>query len=112
MQWVSVSLSSLTKITIGLAKQFRAISKHSIDWREEKKSRRFKVSKGKEIYVRCVRCREWVPTSISFKDKKSFDLDTLIKNKPPCPRCGEMTSYHEKNLCIRDESGEMVCIMM
>lgn len=70
------------------------------------------MPKAKEIHVRCIRCREWVPTSINFKDGKSFDLDTLIKNRPPCPKCGEMTSYNEKNLCIRDESGEFVCIRM
>jgi ribosomal protein S27AE len=68
------------------------------------------VSKAKEIHVRCMRCREWVPTSISFKDSKSFDMSALIKNRPPCPRCGEMTSYGKKSICVRDESGEFVCI--
>jgi hypothetical protein len=51
------------------------------------------VSKEKEIHVRCMRCQKLVPTSISFKD-----------------RCGDMTSYDKKNICIRDESGEFVCI--
>ena len=57
-----------------------------------------------------MRCQELVPSSISFKDKKSFDMETLIKNRPACPRCGDMTSYDKKNICIRDESGEFVCI--
>lgn len=70
------------------------------------------MSKAKEIHVRCMRCREWVPTSISFKGKKSFDLNELIKNRPPCPRCGEMTSYNIENVCIRDESGDFVCVDM
>jgi hypothetical protein len=68
------------------------------------------VDKGKEIHLRCMRCRELVPTAISFKDKKSFDMNALTENRPPCPKCGEMTSYNVKNICIRDESGEFVCI--
>ena len=70
------------------------------------------MAKPKEIHVRCMRCREWVPTSVTFKGKKGFDLDSLVKNRPPCPRCGEMTSYNRENLCIRDESGDFVCIEM
>jgi ribosomal protein L37E len=68
------------------------------------------VSKGKEIHVRCMRCQELVPSSIRFKDRKSFDMETLIKNRPACPRCGDMTSYDKKNICIQDENGEFVCI--
>ena len=68
------------------------------------------MSKVKEIHVRCMRCRELVPTSISFEGKASFDMNNLIKNRPPCPRCGEMTSYNKENICIRDESGGFVCI--
>ena len=73
-------------------------------------SGRVKVSKAKEIHVRCMRCQNLVPTSIIFKGKKSFDMETFIKNRPSCPRCGDMTSYDKKNICIRDESGEFVCI--
>ena len=68
------------------------------------------MSELKEIHVRCMRCQEWVPSSLDFKDIESFDMRTLIKHRPPCPRCGEMTSYSKKNICIRDESGEFVCI--
>jgi hypothetical protein len=68
------------------------------------------VSEAKEIHLRCMRCRELVPTSINFKDKDSFDMSTLVKNRPPCPRCGETTSYNKANICILDDSGEFVCI--
>ena len=68
------------------------------------------MSEAKEIHWRCMRCRKLVPTSISFKDRDSFDMKTLVKNRPPCPRCGEMTSYSKANICIRDDSGEFVCI--
>ena len=76
----------------------------------ETKSRRFKMSKAREIHLRCMRCQELVPTSISFKDSESFDMETLIKNRPPCPKCGEMTSYNKKNICIRADDGSFVCI--
>lgn len=68
------------------------------------------MSKDKEIHVRCMRCRELVPTSINFKDRKSFDMNALIKSRPPCPKCGEMTSYNKENICIRDKTGAFVCI--
>ena len=68
------------------------------------------MSKGKEIHVRCMRCQTLVPSSIHFKDEKSFDMEAFIKNRPSCPRCGDMTSYDKKNICIRDKSGEFVCI--
>ena len=92
------------------AKQFQALAKTVSSGCWQTRSGRFNVSKGKEIHVRCMRCQELVPSSISFKDKKSFDMETLIKNRPACPRCGDMTSYDKKNICIRDESGEFVCI--
>ena len=68
------------------------------------------MSKTREIHLRCMRCREFVPTAISFKDRESFDLENLIKRRPPCPRCGEMTSYNKRNICIRGEDEEFVCI--
>ena len=68
------------------------------------------MSKGKEIHVRCMRCQTLVPSSIHFKDKKSFDMEAFVKNRPSCPRCGDMTSYDIKNICIPDESGKFVCI--
>lgn len=68
------------------------------------------MSKAKEIHLRCMRCRELVPTSVKFKDRKSFDMNGLIKSRPPCPRCGEMTSYSKENICIQDDKGGFVCI--
>ena len=68
------------------------------------------MSKAKKIHLRCMRCQELVPTSIHFEGRKSFDMSTLIKNRPPCPKCGDMTSYSKENICVRDDSGEFVCI--
>jgi ribosomal protein S27AE len=99
--------SNLVRNSLSLKKETTSQSRQT-----REKNQEVKVSKAKEIHVRCMRCREWVPTSINFKDKKSFDLDGLVKNRPPCPRCGEMTSYNKENLCIRDESGDFVCIEM
>lgn len=68
------------------------------------------MSKGKEIHVRCMRCQEMVPSSIRFRDKKSFDMQAFVKDRPSCPKCGDMTSYDKNNICIRDKSGAFVCI--
>lgn len=69
-----------------------------------------KVSKVKEIQVRCMRCQEWVTSPISFEDSKGIDMSTLIKTRCQCPRCGDMTSCNIKNVRVRDEKGRFVGI--
>ena len=78
--------------------------------KREKKGRRFKVAKVKEIQVRCIRCQQWVASPVSLKDTKNFDLKTVSKSRCQCPRCGDMTSCNIKNIRVLDEEGEFIAI--
>lgn len=57
-----------------------------------------------------MRCREWVALPISLEGSESSDLKAAIKNRPNCPKCGEMTSCSKENVCVLDANGNFVSI--
>jgi hypothetical protein len=63
------------------------------------------MSKTKSIEIRCLHCREWFRSPISFGDSDSFDTSQLLKILTKCPHCRKATGCNKENFRARFEDG-------
>jgi hypothetical protein len=63
------------------------------------------MAKTIEIWIRCLNCREWLPSQVFFDDSESFDTSVLFGYLASCPHCGKLTRSNEENFRAKFEDG-------
>jgi hypothetical protein len=60
------------------------------------------------ISIRCLNCREWIPSQIFFEDSDSFDTSALFDYLAACPHCGKLTRSNKENFRATFEGGDFL----
>lgn len=66
------------------------------------------MAKTTEIWIRCLNCREWIPSQIFFDDSESFDTSALFDYLASCWHCGQQTRSNQENFHAKFEDGSVL----
>jgi hypothetical protein len=66
------------------------------------------MAKTTEIWIRCLNCREWIPSQIFFEDSESFDTSALFDDLASCMHCGQLTHSNKENFLAKFDDGTVL----